>query len=72
MLFQNVCVLTKTVIKIDSTKLQKDKRCILTQTASLKLQYVYYLKRRHIYVRMSKSRWPSNAMRKIERFSYFS
>jgi len=29
--------MTKTVIKIDSTKLQKNKRCVLTQTASLPL-----------------------------------
>ena len=36
-LFQNVCVLTKTVIKIDSTKIQTNKRCVLTQTASLQL-----------------------------------
>jgi len=37
MFFQNVCVLTKTVMKIDSTKLRTNERCVLTQTSTLQL-----------------------------------
>ena len=41
--FKNECVLTKTVIKIDSTKVQINKRCVIMQTASLQMYYIKYL-----------------------------
>ena len=41
--FKNECVLTKTVIKIDSSKVQMSKRCVIMQTASLQMYYIKYI-----------------------------